>query len=69
LSGLRDSPLRDLRLLNLPALDLPELLTHELPSSLEPLQAWSGKRGLDQQLQAIRQSRGLPAPDRPFWPA
>lgn len=69
LSGLRDSRLRDLRLLNLPAVDLPELLTHELPSSLETLQAWSGKRGLDQQLQAIRQSRGLPVPDRPFWPA
>ncbi|KAF1052329.1 MAG: hypothetical protein GAK43_01987 [Stenotrophomonas maltophilia] len=66
LHGLRASSLDDLRLLRLPALDLAALATTELPATVRALQLWSGKRGLDRQLESLQQQLNIPAPPVPF---
>ncbi|SDH95542.1 hypothetical protein SAMN05216588_109113 [Pseudomonas flavescens] len=68
LHGLAASRLADLRLRTVPALDLLALVENQLPASLCTLEAWTGKRKLDIQLQEIQQRKNLPRPGQPFWP-
>lgn len=66
INHLHTSNIADLRLIKIPQMDLLTLLDTQLPPSVQHLKLHSGKRAVDQQIEARQQQLGIPEPSGPY---
>lgn len=66
INHLHSSTIADLRLIKTPQMDLLTLLDTQLPASVQHLKLHSGKRAVDQQIEARQQQLGIPEPRGPY---
>ncbi|MCY7260036.1 hypothetical protein [Pseudomonas protegens] len=66
INHLHTSNIADLRLIKIPQVDLLTLLDTQLPPSVQHLKLHSGKRAVDQQIEARQQQLGIPEPSGPY---
>lgn len=66
INHLHSSTIADLRLIKTPQIDLLTLLDTQLPASVQHLKLHSGKRAVDQQIEARQQQLGIPEPRGPY---
>ncbi|WP_416757511.1 hypothetical protein ACMGGD_29615 [Pseudomonas sp. BNK-6] len=66
INHLHTSTIADLRLIKIPQVDLLALIEQQLPPSLQHLKLHSGKRAVDQQIEARQQQLGIPEPRGPY---
>ncbi|WP_337154934.1 hypothetical protein [Pseudomonas protegens] len=62
INHLHTSTIADLRLIKIPQVDLLALIEQQLPPSVQHLKLRSGKRAVDQQIEARQQQLGIPEP-------
>ncbi|WP_409303116.1 hypothetical protein [Pseudomonas sp. KCJK8993] len=66
ISGLKTANIADLRIIKAPQLDLLTLIDSQLPPSVQHLKLLSGKRAVDQQIEARQLQLGIPEPRGPY---